>query len=182
MTRNGKRLGLAALLAAALGTPAFARDAETNAKKIEQIQKELGDLRKELKELRGQLTDAGLTTNQSAADLRELRRELGAIRQMLLQESATRSSFSFTPPAGRTGTIRLENRTDREATVFVNGTPNRLAPYETRSLANQPEGSFTYSVVTPEFGVIRSTVRSTLAANDTVTIFVYPRALPVYIP
>jgi hypothetical protein len=188
MTRSGRRLLLAALLAAALGAPAFAGDAETNADKIAQIQRDLDDMRRDLKDLRRRLTDADVKAGRSTVDLDELRERLAVLERMvvkhddLLKGPTNRSAFSFPPAPGRAGTLRLENRWGGEATVVVNGTPYVLAPYETRTLANQPEGLFTYSVSTPQYGVIRPTVTRPLRANDTFTIYVNPPSPTVVIP
>jgi hypothetical protein len=182
-------LGLAALLAAALGAPAFAGSAETNADKIAQIQKELREIRRDLGDLRRRLTDAEVRAGTATTDLGELRERLAVLERMvvkhddLLKESGSRPSYSFTPaPAGRLGTIRLQNRTGIGATVLIDGTRYTLAPYETRLIRNRPEGLFTYEVETAEHGVIRPAVARALRANEMFSIYVNPPSPTVVIP
>jgi len=119
-------------------------------------------------------------------DLDERLRSLEALVRRQ-SELVTTQRFSYTPDAplrdrlAPTGAIRLQNRSGAGATVFVNGQANYLAPFETRTLAGQPAGSFTYEVLADGFGTIQPRVVRDLRAGEVFTIHVNP-GLSVLLP
>jgi hypothetical protein len=81
--------------------------------------------------------------------LRKLEADLDALHKQL--DSQTRVSGygpTASPPSPPPpGTIRLRSTYPALVTVVVNGTSYQLAPGETRDLAGQPAGTFTYEVL-----------------------------------
>jgi hypothetical protein len=178
MTRTLRPLGLAAALLAA--APVLAADPELPDKdKLDKILREVQDVKRELNDLR---TTAAVQAQSTAKDVRELQRRMEELERSLERVAAgrTRVSASFTPsePAAGTATVRIQNRYEVPATVYVNGQPITVPPYETRRTSVAP-GTFSYEVQANGFGVIRPTVSRTVNPNETYSIFINPPAAPV---
>jgi hypothetical protein len=114
------------------------------------------------------------------AELRELRRrcdELDA-RLRAYESERARIARSFNPDAPLTtptGTILLQNRTTRSATIVVDGTPHPLAPLQTAAIYSRPLGPVTYEVHAEGWGLIRPSTTTRLASTDRpLTIYVNP--------
>jgi hypothetical protein len=114
------------------------------------------------------------------AELRELRRridELDARLRALESADRARIARSFNPdaPGTPTGTILLQNRTTRSATIVVDGTSYHLAPLQTAAIQSRPLGPVTYEVHAEGWGMIRPPTTTRLASADRpLTIFVGP--------
>ena len=122
------------------------------------------------------------TPTTADAELRDLRRRFDELEARLrVCESAERARIarSFNPefpvitPA--TGTILLENRTTRAATIVVDGTPYPLEPLQTAAIRSRPLGPVTYEVHAEGWGMIRPPTTTRLSTTDRpLTIFVTP--------
>jgi len=161
----------------------LAIEGEAGAQRFERLERQFREMSADLREMRRQLTDPGLTTSRAVADLQDLDRRLETLRRLVdAQERSLSRSYSFAPaPAPvlvRTGTILLENRSPIPATFTVNGAPYYVGPYQSRSLAGQPAGAFTYQVATNEHGVIRPTATRILRAGEVYRIFIDPPPPP----
>lgn len=146
---------------------------ESLEKSMESLQKSITNLQKSIDALGEKMKDANLSTNATIAELKtslaELKRQLSKQGD---QMKTIRKSFSV--PPNSTGTLRLVNRSQVQATYFINGVPYDVLPGETRNLTNQTAGSFTYSVTAMGFGSIQPEVTRTLRADRTFTIYVNP--------
>ena len=192
MTGSGKTVAAAVLALALAATPAPAPEPERATredvvKQLEEfnrqlrtLREEVGGLRQELRKEVGDLRQELLTTTTSAqksrSDLRDLEERLRSLESLVRSQPdlVTARRYSLTPEAPLTGTIRLQNRSGTGATVLVNGLAHFLAPFETRVLAGQPAGSFTYEVLADGFGTIRPRVVRDLRPNEVFTIHVNP--------
>jgi hypothetical protein len=178
MRRTLRPLGLAALLLAA--GPALADPELTDKDKLTKILQEVTDVKKELTELR---TTTALQAQNTTRDVRELQRRMEELERSFERLAATRTrvAASFTPsdPGGVAGTatVRMQNRFDVPATIYVNGQPHTVPPYDTRR-TTVPSGTFTYEVQAEGYGVIRPAVTRSVNPNDTYSIFINPPAAP----
>jgi uncharacterized protein YlxW (UPF0749 family) len=169
-------LGLFTLLTAALLAAPAAADPEP--KKPEDIGQQLTKLQeafqKSIETLQG---DLRVYDQAMRSDLKELRQRVGQLEKQVkdlearLDAGSTRRAFS--PPVG--GRIRLMNMFTLPATVRVNGTSYFLAPGQTRDIEGQPVGAFTYEVLVDGFGSVQPPTTRELRANETYTIYLYPR-------
>lgn len=182
MRSTPRSLGLAALLLAAV--PAFA-DPElsktTDKDKLDQILNEVRTIKQDLDKLQ----TTAIQVQKSAADVRDLQRRMENLEQSLerLAGSRTRISSSFTPSEPAAGTVRIQNRYAVPATVYLNGRPFTVPPYETRRVVGQPLGAFTYEVQAEGFGVIQPVVSRVLNSNETFSIFINPPPAPlIFLP
>jgi hypothetical protein len=112
--------------------------------------------------------------NQTArGDIKELRDRVGQLEKQVkelggrLDQMATERK-AFSPPTG--GRIRLMNTFTTPMSIRVNDRVYRLEPGQTQMLDAQPVGAFTYEVLG-----VQGPVTRVLAANETYTIYVYPR-------
>jgi hypothetical protein len=176
-----KTLGLQALLAAALtAAPAVAEDT-ADAKKLEDIQKQLGEIQKAIEGLSGLQKDVGdakLNIARAQLDISQLREQLSKLQKdvdALRSQASGAARISGFGPAGGLGRIRLQNSYAVPATVIVNSRAYRLEPGQTQMLDNQPVGGFTFEVLVDGFGVVQTPTVRVLGANETYTIYVYPR-------
>lgn len=186
MMRNLLTAGMGVLLALTAGlaraeepTEKLLNPAEV-ARQLQEIKQQLTDLRRDLDSLHRDVRDTSVTASSSTATLRELRDRLDVLQRMVVRhddvvKSAVERRFSFpAQPLGTTGTLRLENHSAGGATIIVNGSANYLQPYEVRTLASQPAGSFTYEVAADGFGLIVPRVTRTLNAGQVFTVSVNP--------
>jgi hypothetical protein len=170
MNRHGTLAGVLALGAALLiGSPASSADPE---RKNQDLQKEVSELREELAALKKmQALDSRATT----LALRLINERLDGIENALsrMAPPAPRISSSFTPPAPpATGTLRLDNRLGVNATVYVDGVPYTVPPFSVRTLAGRPAGALVYEATADGRGM-GPPVRSSLGANETMTVTIY---------
>jgi hypothetical protein len=118
-------------------------DAETNAKKIENLQKEVKELRRDLDTLRDVLRQI----DQRTAD-------------MARRESRYYGPTDPNPnPNGGVGaagraTITLQNDFAAPATIRINGIPYRVEAFQTREVQRVPVGPFNVDVSVEGFGEI----------------------------
>lgn len=169
MMRHIPWIGASTLLAIALtAVPARADDSD----KPKSTEDRLTAIEAQLKKVTDSL-NALLAIQKLQGDVNEmkdtvarLQRDLETMRGKM--DSQTRTAFS--PPIGGTGRIRLLNQYSSPMTMVVNGISYRLDPGRERVLDAQPAGPFTYEVLGVQPAITR-----VLAANETFTIFVYPR-------
>jgi hypothetical protein len=172
-------LGLPALLAAAVAAaPAVAQDKEklTDSQKLEEIQKQLADIQRALVALYNvptKLGDAETNLARAQKDINDLKEQTSRLQRDLeelrRQVGATTRIAGF-PPTGGTGRIRLMNTYTTPMSIRINDRVYRLEPGQTQVLEAQPAGPFTYEVMG-----VQPPVSRVLGANETYTIYVYPR-------
>ena len=85
--------------------------------------------------------------------------------------TTSRPSMAFSPVRRTTGTIRLDNRMNVQARVTIDGLQYTIPPRSIRTLRDQPTGAFGYDVTGDGYG--QASYRSSLAANETLTVTVY---------
>lgn len=174
MMHTWKLLGLNALLAAALtATPAVADPADS--KKLDEIKDELkglSSIKEDLKNLRALLD---LSVQNTRSDISQLKEQVGRLEKQVKDLEGRMSTSSgrvaFSPSTGAaTGRIRLMNTFTEPMSIRLNERVFRLEPGQTQMLDNQPVGAFTFEVL----GIQGPAVR-VLGANETFTVYVYPR-------
>lgn len=153
----------------ALNTNLKAEKAQSD---ITKLNGEMAELRKDMESLRRSLSTAPTTAGK---DVEEIKAQLDRLR--LDFDSLRKERVSLSPPtapaavAPTNGRVRLVNTFDEQVTIIVNSRAFRLAPGESRLLDPQAAGPFNYQVL----GVQQDLQNRTLAANETITITVYPR-------
>jgi hypothetical protein len=203
MLRNLMRFGVTAVLLAAVAAPLRAAE-PSDSEKLDMIYKRLRELQPkielrldnvegDLKELRrrveqletrlrapttGDRIATEYTPPATDAELRDLRRRFDELDARLRACEATekaRIARSFTPSDTPTGTILLQNRTARSATIVVDGRPYALEPFQTAAIQSRPLGPVTYEVHAEGWGLIRPATTTRLASTDRpLTIWVGP--------
>jgi hypothetical protein len=189
MKRRGNLALAPALLAALLLVPA-ARAADPEKQKptlqqlVEELRKEVDSLKElskqqsaTIKAMDGNLRAMGGGVQKDVADLRkdaeDLRKDIDELKRITRRLTVTpRTSASFTPAPLATGTLRLNNSLGVTATVYVDGVPYSIPPYTVRTLPARPAGTLVYEA-TAEGRGMGPAVRSSLAANETLTVTVY---------
>ncbi len=177
MMYHWKRLGFPSLLALAFaaapgtagdgGKPAEADQLDAIKKEMVKVNESLAGLKKVIEEY---VKETNLNVAQAQADIKSLRDRVAALEE-LMQKMTASTRVSASPPSPAVGRIRLLNLYNTQMTILLNGKSYRLAPNQTEELRDQPAGAFTYEVLS----VNAQPVTRTLAANETYTIFVYPR-------
>ena len=170
MKQHSMKAGLLAVVVALVfGSSAWSRPPETDE-----------DLRKDLRELKEDLTrlkkDMELDRREAAAQARRLEDRLERLTLALEKLSGTempitRRSGLVSPVRRSTGTIRLDNRMNVQARVTIDGLQYTIPPRTVRILRDQATGVFEYDVTGDGFG--QASYRSSLAANETLTVTVY---------
>jgi hypothetical protein len=176
MLHTWKLLGLNLLLATSLAAAPTAAGADTaDAKKLDEIKEELKGLsaiKEDLKNIQKQLE---LSAQAAIRDSNELREKISRLEKQLkdletrLGQASARTAYS-SPVGTATGRIRLINSYVEPTRIRVNDRVYPLEPGQTLTLDNQPVGGFTYEVLGIQGPLVR-----VLGANETYTIYVYPR-------
>jgi len=175
---NRRALGCLTALALALTGVARAQEPTPDTPPPEAVRGELSEVKKslaaveqELDRLRQDTSTSFRAARKSIDALQEqvarLRKEVADLRRQ--QPPVTRQARLAPAPAA-SGNIRLLNLYVEPVRIAVNGTTYALLPGEARMLRDQPPGAFTYEVVG-----VKGPVDRVLAANETFTIYVYPR-------
>lgn len=157
-------------------------DAETNDKKIEQLQKDVKDLRKDLNDLKDKVNDNSVRGAQVATDLQDIKKML---RDMANRDAVSTREAGYDPrslqpgaspgaPMPTTATIALHNEYSAPATVRINGQSYTVAPYQTRLVRGVPVGPFQYSVDVEGFGMPEPPRNDTLRPTG-YRISIFPR-------
>ncbi|MGH7169529.1 MAG: hypothetical protein ACRELF_04280 [Gemmataceae bacterium] len=164
--RTWTRLIPAVLLLLPFTGASLRADAETNAKKIEQLQKDVEKIRKDLESLRNDVKNSSARGAKIAEDLQEITKLLRDMASK--QETLTRQagygpgsvSPGGAPPA--TGTIKVQNNYTAPATVYINDRSFRVEPGRIGTIGEVPTGLFQYSVDVEGYGAIRPPQTATL--------------------
>jgi hypothetical protein len=188
MMNHAKLAGLSALLAALIfAAPVAAGGPEKKPTTIDDLAKQL-DLMKASLDARLDKIEEGhrLDAKAIASDITELREKVARLERALRRNtddirdlhsrSETRGSLSVDPlgPAARaaTGTLRLENRLGVQATAIIDGVAYTVPALSVVTLRNRPAGALTYQTTAEGFGM-RAPTRTTLGANETLTLTIY---------
>lgn len=160
---------MAVVVALILGSSAWSRPPETD----EDLRKDLRVLKEDLARLK---RDVDLDRREAATQARRLEESLDRITLALEKLSGTgsttsRPSMALSPVRRTTGTIRLDNRMNVQARVTIDGLQYTIPPRSIRTLRDQPTGAFGYDVTGDGYG--QASYRSSLAANETLTVTVY---------
>ena len=166
MKTHSMKAGLVAVVVAlVLGSSAWSRPPETD----EDIRKDLRELKEDLARLK---KDVDLDRREAATQARRLEDRLERMAKALEKlAGSSRRANERDPDQRTTGTIRLHNRMNVQARVTIDGLMYSIPPRSVQILRNQPTGAFTYDVTGDGFG--QASYRSTLANNETLTVFVH---------
>ena len=188
--RTWMRFALAALLAMPFTLASIRADdpelKETTEQKVQRLDRELKQLHKDLDDLRNDVRDNSLRRNASSADLRDVRRRLDLLEQIvrrhteLMETSITRQS-AYGPggqpapggaaaPSVTTVTIRNQYPTT-PITVRLNGQIYMVEPNRTMTVTGVPVGPLTYEVSVENYRLQPTTVTLSPAGRN---INVYP--------
>lgn len=176
MMTTWRMLGLQTLLAAALAAgPAAAGQADAvDAKKLDDIQKQLTEIQRTLDAFMVKdVGDLKVNVARAQADFLQLREQVARLQKELeglRGQSGPQTRVAGFPPNGATGRLRLMNTFTAPMSIRINDRVFRLEPGQTQIVEGVPAGSFTYEVLG-----IQAPVARTLGANETYTIYVYPR-------
>ena len=163
-------------------TPAFLRAADDTASLTEK----LNQLSKKVETLEKNVTDNSLRRNQVEAELRDIKVELGKIRELLermaQQQGAIQRQAGYDPrfvpgvPGGAiptTATITVENVFSAPADVRINGQSYPVEPFQTRPII-VPLGAFQYSVEVEGHGMVKPPSMETLRPSG-FRIRIFPK-------
>ena len=160
---------LAVVVALVFGSPAWSLPPETD----EDLRRDLRELKEDLARLK---RDVELDRTEAATQARRLEDRLERMTLALEKivgtgTPITRRSGIVSPVRRSTGTIRLDNRMNVQARVTIDGLMYTIPPRSVRTLRDQPTGAFGYEVTGDGYG--QANYRSSLTANETLTVTVY---------
>ena len=165
---------MAALTAPALGGSTDEKKPTPESRKLDEVLQQLGALRKSVDEI--QDFNNALRIQQINAELQQLKARIEKLEGTVQQMSGDvgRISRSFSPPSTPApGVVRLQNRTASGATVILNGTVIRVAPFSTET-RTVPSGTINYEVMADGFLQSVPMRNSPLRPNETLTVFINP--------
>lgn len=128
------------------GASLRAGDAETNAKKIEDLQKDVAQLKKDLQDLKDEVRTNSVRGAQVTKDLQDIKNMLRDMSAVSTRQAGydPRSLRPGGPPPS--ATITLQNDFSAPATVHINGRSFNLGAYQTLKVPDVPVGPFQYYV------------------------------------
>lgn len=178
MTPSAFRVGLAVLVATvlAVGSVPAAEPERDIATELADLKEQVRQLRKELAQMRAVNE---IKSRADALEFKILADRLDRLEQTVSRLSSpstsTRTSSAFSPdgPVIATGNVRLVNRLAVTASVTINGVTYSIPPFGSRTVRDLPAGPLVYEATGEGMGMGPPT-RSRLAANETLTVTVYP--------
>jgi hypothetical protein len=184
MIRTWKMLGYPAILAAALTTTPSSLSAGDEGKpNSDKSEVTLKDVNESLKNIQKKLEENKLNANIMGEDVRVLKEKVAQLERdvaSLMRGRTTTANYPPNPPlAPNSGRVHLVNAWPEKITVLLNHRSIEVEPNREVTMQDVPAGSFTYEIMSsrPDNSILRITEKQlrTLAANETLTIRVYPR-------
>ena len=180
MMRTWTLHGLVALLSLAVVVPALRAapptDNPTDDKATEILIQQIKKIRLQLDAIQT-TQDVQLKSMQDDIDRLkdDLRRLSDEVRRLSAAPPNIAASINPAAPASPlvTSNILLENRYSSPATVYINGTPYRLNPFERRTVP-EPVGRFSYAVYTDDYGLIQGLTDRYLSPSRDFPITINP--------
>ena len=143
----------------------------------------LNQLSKKMETLESDVKSNSLRGSRVAEELRDIRVELGKIRELLellaKQQGTLRIQPGYDPrsvtpggPVPTMGTITVRNHYTAPATIAINGRTYRVEAGQTLPILGVPAGTFQYSVDVEGYGMVEPLRNATLPpAGYRITIF-----------
>jgi predicted PurR-regulated permease PerM len=141
--------------------------------RLTQVPDQIQDLKMKVNRLQAN-QDLQIKTTQE--DIERLRAEVNRLSDDVKRLSTTTNiaaSINPAPVLPAAGAILLDHRYVSPATVFINGLPYRLMPFEQRRVVH-PVGAFNYAVYTDNYGLVQGVTNRFLVPNRDFPITINP--------
>jgi cell division protein FtsB len=142
--------------------------------KLNQLPNQVHELRMKVSDIQAN-QDLQIKTTQEDIDRlkAEVRRLSDDVKRLSTITPNISASINPAPALPAASTILLENRYSVPATVFINGLPYRLMPFERLNVVH-PVGAFNYAVTTDNYGLVQGLTNRYLAPNRDFPITINP--------